>query len=490
MAGHITTGGRQRRRRLRGLAGLLRRPRTLPALLVRAGTGCAALAVAAGAVLAVDALHTRADVNRMGGTDGPQVEEAAGIYLAINDMDAQVANMLMLGADRTFAAERADDQRRYRAARSVLDSDLQQAADHGGGNTAAARAVVRVLDGSGDYQAAAARALQLDDAAHAPAGAPPAAAVAQYRTATDMLRGPDGLLASAQALIDANNRAMLADYDARHAALGAAAGWTAGLGGAALLALLALQVHLARSFGRILNPALAAATAAVLFVLAGGIAWASWTRGDLHRMRHDAFDSVVALSSARATAHDANADESRYLLDRGRRAEYEASYLAKEQRLASVGRVPSVDDYRGDYSGDRAAYLTDHGNRLFGGDLRREVDNITFPGEQRAAVGILNSYQVYIDDDLRIRQLERAGKVRQAVAFCTDWGSGGSNWAFARLDGALRADLAINRGVFESTAAHGASAATALAPAVAGAALLAAVLVPVGLRPRLREFEG
>lgn len=38
-------------------------------------------------------------------------------------------------------------------------------------------------------------------------------------------------------------------------------------------------------------------------------------RRPLHGARRDAFDSVVALSRARAIAYDANADESRYLLD-------------------------------------------------------------------------------------------------------------------------------------------------------------------------------
>ncbi|MEU2234932.1 APC family permease [Streptomyces vietnamensis] len=44
----------------------------------------------------------------------------------------------------------------------------------------------------------------------------------------------------------------------------------------------------------------------------------------------------VALSRARAVAYDANADESRYLLDPSRRAAYEQSFLEKSQQLYGI----------------------------------------------------------------------------------------------------------------------------------------------------------
>jgi hypothetical protein len=45
----------------------------------------------------------------IGGHDAPLVEQSTGLYFSVNDMDAQVANVLLTGDDATLAADRQQD---------------------------------------------------------------------------------------------------------------------------------------------------------------------------------------------------------------------------------------------------------------------------------------------------------------------------------------------------------------------------------------------
>ena len=45
--------------------------------------------------------------------------------------------------------------------------------------------------------------------------------------------------------------------------------------------------------------------------------------------KSEAFDSIVALSQARAVSDDANADESRYLVDPARAGQYQQAFEDK-----------------------------------------------------------------------------------------------------------------------------------------------------------------
>jgi hypothetical protein len=63
-------------------------------------------------------------------------------------------------------------------------------------------------------------------------------------------------------------------------------------------------------------------------VLAVGLAVAGAVQlgtqaGNLKVAKQDAFDSILALTQARAVSYDANADETRFLVDPGRAAAYQ-----------------------------------------------------------------------------------------------------------------------------------------------------------------------
>jgi hypothetical protein len=206
--------------------------------------------------------------------------------------------------------------------------------------------------------------------------------------------------------------------------------------------------------------------------------------------RHDSFDSVVALSRAKAIAYDANADESRYLLFKGDRTGYEASFLSKSQELYGVGRGDSLRQYAGGVLATWNAYRTDHGDLRFGGEFRRELDNITFPGERAAAEKNVEAYYAYQRDDQRIRELVDQGRESGAVSFGIGWGAHESNEDFKLWMDAMDHNIDVNQKWFDSSLRDSGSDLNTRLPLSGVALVLAAGCAVLGIRPRLAEFRG
>ncbi len=422
----------------------------------------------------------------VGDRQAPQVLDATGLYQALTDLDAQSANLIMFGSDSSLSSQRSAALSAYTADRTTADRDLQRATLDAAGNAAVQRALADVLDGMGRYQDLDGRALALNDAAHRPAGHSDAAAVAEYRQATDLMRTT--LLPAADRLVQANNDAFDSTYDAERSLLGSAVWWTVAMGIALLAALVGLQVWLAARFRRVINPALAAAT--LLVVVFTGLAGSLWAdeREHLRYARRDAFDSVVALSRARAVAYDANADESRYLLDPGRAAQYRDAFEAKSQQILALPGA-SITTYDSALTTAVTAYQANHSDVRFGGFYGTEFRNITFPGERAAAEQTLAAYQVYERDDRTIRALADSGKLDQAIAYCTSYAPGASNAAFTAHDTALQKVIAINTTAFDQGVRDGRNELSARIPLLAASIGLALLLCLLGVRPRLAEFR-
>jgi hypothetical protein len=193
----------------------------------------------------------------------------------------------------------------------------------------------------------------------------------------------------------------------------------------------------------------------------------------------DACDSLQALWKARAVANDANGDESFYLLEAGHQdaqAQYEKSFFEKSKEIVSSSLADA----------DIAA--AENKQVAFGGMLADELKNITFAGEQEAAVATLKGYKAYRDIDAKIRSLEMSGRHREAIDLCIRTKEGESNWAFDQFDTNLGKTLEINQTQFDQEVA-GMFAVLRLLPYVAPLAALAVILLAVaGLQPRLREY--
>ena len=463
------------------------RPRTRPdrvrALAVAAAILCVILGVLTAAVFASIA----GGLGQIGDRSDPEVLATTDLYYRLNDMDAQVANVLLVGAQHGLGIDRQQAQAIYEQDRARADGDLQRAAAIAGSRPSAQRPLRTVLNGLGRYEALAGEAMYLDGQGAPQAGRPPAAALLLYRQATDLLQG--GILPAAHRLTQASSLALDQAYQARRSAALNAAVWIILAGLALLAALGGLQVYLAVRFRRLISPALAAAFAAALVLAGGSAAGLLAEAGHLRVAKVDAFDSIIALSQARAVSDDANADESRYLVDPGRAAQYQQAFESKSQQLA---RIPVAGIFHYDVGLARAidAYRASHADVAFGGYLGAEFRNITFPGERAAAQRTLAAYQVYERDDRHIRALYQAGHLRAAIAFDTSYARGNSNWAFTQYDNALSALIAINQHAFNAAinaGQQGVSGWTGLIPAVA--VILVIVLLSAAVLPRLAEYR-
>jgi hypothetical protein len=460
----------------RGRAARLRTTQGKTRLLAAGPVAGAALLAA---VIAVTFGGVAGGASAIGGTDAPEVTASAGLYFSLNDMDAQVANMLLAMTDPALAAGRRQYLATYDSDRASAYSDLQQAAVTAAGNPAAEQQLHQVLNETGQYEALAADAL-LASQQHA------GTAVAYYRQATDLMRA--GILPLVSSLTSVSTARLDASYKAGRSDAGTGTALTVAAGLAAIAALAAFQVFLARRFRRLVNPALAAATVIAVALTATAAARLGAESGHLQVAKQDAFDSIVALSQARAVSYDANANESRYLADPGRAAAYQQSFLSESRELASAGNVP-LSGYEPALAADFSAWQASHADVRFGGYLGAEFRNITFPGEQAAAVAALKAYLAYEKDDHTLRTLDQASP-QAAATFDTGTAPGQSNWAFYQYDKALATVIGINQRAFTTAIAAsqgGAAGWNGLIPA--GGALLVAALVVLGARPRLAEYR-
>jgi len=233
---------------------------------------------------------------------------------------------------------------------------------------------------------------------------------------------------------------------------------------------------------RTFNPLLLAATLITLGLTAYSLEAMGGSEHQLKVAREDAFASIDALWKARAIAYEVKSDESRFLLDPSRAADPQRSFstqaalvarapegMAPEQLLTSVRAGGHVDGFSG--------YLAD------------ELNNITFPGEQEAAIHTLANWEQYLEVDSRIRQIESAGQHPQAVSLSLGTAPGQAVWAFNQFDQALATTLDINQHAFDASVSQGLSALSGLEIASSIMIAFTAALVILGLAPRIREYE-
>lgn len=448
---------------------------TQPAGLRLARAGILLLTAALALLLLLAGLAVSATWDTVDGRDAPRTTSAAGLGLALNDMDAQAANILLSSGDAGAGRMAVPYDKAtgfYDSARRTVSRELRTLAVAAEGDTRAEHTVEALTENFARYQELIGRALENDGRAGGKAGA-----LDDYRSATALLSMH--IRPESQALIAANNDAYESGYDAARSRLTAELVTAVVLGLLLLTALVVLQWYLARQFHRILNPALLAGTLCAFLAFALGGQALSASSEHLRGARRDAFDSVVALSRARAIAYDANADESRYLLFEQERTAYEQSFLDKSQQLYGIeGATLATYDTGMDETWD--AYRTDHADRRFTGEFRRELDNITFPGERAAAERTVRTYAVYQRDDRTIRRLIAEGRAQEAVAFCISWGPGKSNAHFGAWMDALDEVTDINRTHFDASVREGRGAVSRLLPAAGGALVAAAALTVLG----------
>jgi hypothetical protein len=306
-----------------------------------------------------------------------------------------------------------------------------------------------------------------------------AAYLVSYRKAYEILQNK--LLPAADALNQAN-ATVLAETYARESSRSNYTLVAVVISGLALIAwIVYTQRYLSRKFNLRLSGMLL--TAGVL--AAGFTAWTSvafmWESSDLVKAKEWSYDSVVALMDARASAYDANAAESRWLLDPTMRTQHEQMFVKRAGELVTL---KANSDFA---SAERQAQNKET-IKAFTGSLATELNNITFTGEREAATATLHWFGVYIAIDKQIRALELSGHHAEAIALCIGNESGQSNWAFNNFDGALGDTLKINQDKLDEYVAAGFADINMLWGFSLAQALLQALLFLLALRPRIKEY--
>lgn len=350
---------------------------TSPGRLRLARAACVLLAAGLLILLAVAATGMTTTWDETVQRDAPRTISATQLSLALNDMDAQTANILLSSGDSGTGKGRLEESYAkatgfYREAQDTISRSLRTLAAASEGDTATEATVVTLTDDFAHYQELMGRVLENDSR---PGGKD--AAREDYRTATDLLAGR--LLPDARKLVDANNGVYERQYAAARGDLEVQRTAEAVLGVLLIAALVVLQIHLTRRFHRVFNPGLIAATLCAAVAVVSAAQLLTITHDRMKVARRDSFDSVIALSRSKAIGYDANADESRYLLDPDRRAAYELSFLDKSHQLYGI-QGAGLDTYDRKLADTWATYRNNHEDKTFTGEYRRELDNITFAG--------------------------------------------------------------------------------------------------------------
>lgn len=436
------------RRRLRLVGGGPRRlgVRAVAALLM---LGVLCTVAVAGAVA------VRGDTGRLGTTVAQRAAVAAQLRFALADLDAQRADTLAPGRSATDKDVIVGNQLNALITAQQRRAQVSDLLRQLGADTAQGPRVRALLDGLGRYDDLSGRAAYVAEQEPDPvAGHPPRFAVAMNVQAGDVMH--DQLLPAADALSAAYQRQ--AD-DQRGTAHDAAVRWSlavAVLGLAAVAVLLWWQWEMARDYRRRLNPALLAATAAALAVtLAGGLALTA-TADAVNAASEQGLRPWTRLAEARAVAAQAAAAESRWFV-------HDSAFGAGDERQFNA--------------------------------LTRKLDTLLAPdgyatdAERPAYQDVLSRYGHFRADDDKLRALKKAGDTGQAAVVLTEVGRG--DVAFDFWDFATTLDGLAGRQLDDFTA-HAGDAHASLDgwPAVpAGALGLAAVLVLLGVRPRLAEYR-
>jgi hypothetical protein len=419
------------------------------------------------AVLAGVAVH-RGAMKTVGKDSAPSIIAAQHIKSALADMDADAINELLSPASAEAANFRAYESRRIEAAAALVSA----AENITYGNSE--RAPIRTLQiGLGTYE----RLIQKARDLHA-SGSPNF--LAAYRDAGAMMDGT--LLPAADALDQANNSVLEESYESQSAKSFFARAAILTLGLLSLAAFAWSQIFLTARTRRTLNPLLLAAT--LLTLLLAGYTFVAMSReqSQLRIAKEDAFTSIHALWRARAVAYQANADESRYLLDPANAAADEQAFSNRAALLVTVPAGMTIDQIV-------AAAAAGHHVYGFNGYLAEELNNITFRGEREAANQALQSFARYLAIDAQLRALEQHGQHQQAIDLCLGTMPGESDWAFAQFDQAVDRTLTINQRAFDDAVQSGFSGLAGLELQACILAGIIATLTFVGLAPRLREYQ-
>ncbi|MDA0565091.1 hypothetical protein LG943_12280 [Streptomonospora sp. S1-112] len=465
-----------------------RRPGTRGRLRLLAALALALVAALFAAThLALERARDGLDV--IGHGEGRKVVATADLYFALSDMDAQMANVLLLGAEHDLGAGRDAALERYGDRRADANRALLHAAQLAAGDPVEEQNVWAVMDGMNTYERLVAEARLLNDADDDPAGPPSQDVIERYREAADLMRRD--LLPKAYNLTLDSGATVRSTYEENSAAATAGIGLVAAAAAALVAVLVVLQLFLRRRFRRRHNIPLALATAGVLVLGLAAVAMLQRQSELLRSAKEDGLESVLALSRARAISTGMNADQSRWLMDPEHAATYEQNFLEDAQTVVFL--VPEDGDVPGNLRGYTTEVTAavprhdDYPGRMLG-LLGEEIATGGGEAETRAQQRTLRTFAAFLRADERMRDIAREGDTAAAVdAHIT--GPDSVEAVFADYEEALIDLTDLHLTTFDSSVDQAEDHLAGWNAGVIAACGAFALLIAAGVRPRLAEYR-
>ncbi|MFG2085457.1 MULTISPECIES: hypothetical protein [unclassified Spirillospora] len=464
---------------------------------VRALTALALLALAVlFTVTQTAAGDAREGMRALGHREGPMVVATADMYLALSDMDAQVTNVLLTGAEEGWLcdpdAEASDCERSgSRYTYDIRREDAQQAALQAArlaqGDPVRLRSVRAVLAGLHAYDQRVQAAMEAGRPQAGPAAEPTPEAVRQYRAATalmarDLLPKAYNVTLDGAADVDTAYREERSAVQAgRLRVLGAGLALVAGLA--------SLQVYLARRFRRLLSVPLAAALAGTVALTAAGASLLATEADHLRAAKTAGFDPVLRLTRARAISHGLNTDRTRLILDPADADRYDQMYLEKSQTLLYIPGVTNLDAYMEELT-ERVGPGQDARAADIGGFYGWWVHQAATQGRADAAGPLLHRYRGYQGHQFAVRALAADGDRSRAVRAHLD-----PRWphlpslSFRHYDREFDGRISRHEFIGARAVARGDRALEPWSWLPPAAALAIAGLIVAGVWPRLSEYR-
>ncbi|WP_116245379.1 hypothetical protein [Nocardiopsis sp. FIRDI 009] len=436
--------------------------------------------------------QARSGLDVLGRDAGPRAMATTDLYLALADMDARMADVLLMGTDHDLGSGRADALDRFEASRRQADEALLHAASLTEGDSVEERTVQAVLDGMGAYERHASRALLLNDEAEAPPGRVDEEALEEYRKATqlmhtELLPKAFNLGLDSSAIVRQNH-----EEGQRSVAWGMLT--VGGVGAAALAALVALQLYLRLRFRRRFNVPLLGATAGVLALTVGVVVTLELSNDHQRAAKEEGLDAAMALARAGAIATDMQADQSRYLGDPELADNYQQVYLERAQQVLFrpaenleqyYAAVDEVADAYPDLPGADGPDDDDPGTL---GYLGERAQGSLLPGQEDALAEVLETYERLHAADRDLRAAARDGDLAAAVETRMSVADS-RDGAFPAYVTALDELTDLHRRAFVDGIARGDAALTPWRLGLPVLTLTVLALVALGVRPRLAEYR-
>jgi hypothetical protein len=372
-------------------------------------------------------LASRDAVDKIARKAVPSIVTAQTIRVKLLELDEAATQEFLAGGSQAGLGSR----QKYEAAREALGVELTQAASNISFGKDERQAIEKLMEKVQEYNGMVESARSYNRLGY-PVGA------AYLRLASTSVRTE--MMPLVESVDKLNVTQLDSEYESYKSASGLRIGMIGITGLALIVVLFITQRFISRNMRRTFNLPLLTATAIVVALSAYSVIGLMMQRSEVTQARAQGFVSTYTWLNARGTAYDIKSDQSLYLIAMGNGAVYEDSMKAKVEALTT-------------------------------------------------AVGSPASLKGYLEQDARIRVLDKGGKREQAVGLALGVGSNDAVASFSGLDSDFSARLQQASGEFYTSIALADGKTWLLDWVFALAALAVAALAYLGLNPRIREYR-